>query len=71
MEIKTIVILAALFLICACHSVKNDTQNSRENVISALQKQYVYENFEPYMVYSPDYCETLFDNLDVNEVDVR
>lgn len=71
MKIKTAVILTAALFICACHSTKNDTQSVRQNLVSALQKQYVSDNLEPYSEYRVGPCDALFADLNSPEIDIR
>ena len=68
MKNKLLFVFFVVFFLCACHKV---TQDSKKNIISALQNKYISDNFESYMVYQPDYCSTLFDNIDVGEIDAR
>ena len=64
-------LLFVVSLICACQSV-NNVKSSKNDIISALvAKKYISENFEPYSVYFPDYCDTVFNDLNAKEIDIR
>ncbi len=64
-------LLFVVSLICACQSV-NNAKYTKSDIISALSaKQYVSDDFGPYSPYLPDYCDTVFNDLNAKEIDIR
>lgn len=71
MKVKLLLLLCAVFCICACQSTSSKAKEIQNNIVFALGPKYNPDNWEQFVDYNIDDCNYRFDDLTAREIDVR